>query len=109
MDFDSAPFGVVGLETAAAVVHDRLVRSGRLSMTRFAALFSSGPARAFGLPGGTLAPGSPADLTLFDPAARWTVEPAAFRSLSRNSPFSGWELTGRPAVTIVAGRIVGRG
>jgi dihydroorotase len=106
VDFDSAPFGVVGLETAAAVVHDRLVRSGRLPLDRFAALFSAGPARCFGLPGGTLAPGAPGDVTLFDPAERWTVDPASFRSLSRNTPFAGWELTGRPAATVVGGRIV---
>ena len=108
VDFDSAPFGVIGLETAAAVVHDRLVRSGRLSLSKFASLFSAGPARVFGLPGGTLARGAPADVTLFDPAARWTVDPAAFRSLARNSPFSKWELVGQPAATIVGGRIVWR-
>jgi dihydroorotase len=106
IDFDSAPFGVVGLETAAAVVHDRLVRPGRLPLDRFAALLSAGPARCFGLPGGTLAQGAPGDVTLFDPAERWTVDPAAFRSLSRNTPFAGWELTGRPAATVVGGRIV---
>jgi dihydroorotase len=99
---------VIGLETAAAVVLDRLVRSGRLSLSKFAELFSTGPARIFGLPGGTLAPGAPADVTLFDPAARWTVEPSAFRSLARNSPFSKWELVGRPAATLVGGRIVWR-
>jgi dihydroorotase len=108
VDFDSAPFGVVGLETAAAVVHDRLVRPGRLALARFAELFSAGPARVFGLAGGSLAPGMPGDVTIFDPERRWTVEPAAFRSLSRNSPFAGWELTGRPAATVVAGRVVWR-
>jgi dihydroorotase len=106
VDFDSAPFGVVGLETAAAVVHTRLVVAGRLSLARFVELFSAGPARCFALPGGTLAPGSPGDVTLFDPAARWTVDPASFRSLSRNTPFAGWELTGRPAATVVEGRVV---
>ena len=105
-DFETAPFGVVGLETAAAVVHDRLVRAGRLSLARFVELFSTGPARCFGLAGGTLAPGSPADVTLFDPAAQWTVDPASFRSLSRNTPFAGWKLTGQPAATVVGGRIV---
>ena len=74
VEFDAAPFGVVGLETAAAVVFDRLVAPGRLSLARYAELFSAGPARAFGLPGGTLAPGSPADVTLFDPRRRWTVD-----------------------------------
>ncbi len=108
LDFETAPFGVVGFETAAAVVYDRLVTKGRLSLRRFAELFSRGPARAFGLPGGSLAPGSPADVTLFDPAARWTVEPASFRSLSRNTPFTGWELTGRPVATVVGGRIAWR-
>jgi len=106
LDFITAPFGVVGLETAAAVVHDRLVRSGRLSLARFAEVFSAGPARAFGLPGGTLAAGSPANVTLFDPGARWKVDPARFESLSRNTPFTGWELVGAPAGTIVEGRVV---
>lgn len=106
VDFDAAPFGVVGLETAAAVVHDRLVRSGRLSILRFAEVFSTAPARIFGLPGGLLAPGAPADITIFDPSNRWTVDPTAFRSSSRNTPFAAWELTGRPAATVVAGRVV---
>ncbi len=108
VEFDGAPFGVVGLETAAAVVHDRLVSPGRLSLRRFAELFSTGPARAFGLPGGTLAPGSPADVTLFDPRKRWTVDPAHFVSLGRSTPFAGWELVGVPVGTIVGGRIVWR-
>lgn len=106
VEFDAAPFGVVGLETAAAVVHDRLVAPGRLSLRRFAELFSVGPAKAFGLPGGTLAPGSPGDVTLFDPQKRWTVDPAGFVSLGRSTPFAGWELLGAPAATIVGGRVV---
>ena len=106
VDFDAAPFGVVGLETAAAVVHDRLVVASRLSLRRFAELFSRGPAAAFRLPGGSLAPGSPADVTLFDPRARWTIDPSRFRSRSRNTPFAGWELTGRPAATVVGGRVI---
>jgi dihydroorotase len=106
VDFDGAPFGVVGLETAAAVVHDRFVVSGRLPLSRFVELFSTGPARAFRLPGGTLAPGSPADVTLFDPARRWKVDPSRFVSLGRSTPFAGWELMGGPAGTIVGGRAV---
>ena len=106
LDFGTAPFGVVGFETAAAVVYDRLVRSGRLSLTRFAEVFSAGPARALNLPGGILAPGSPANLTLFDPECRWTVDPSRFESLSRNTPFAGWELVGVPVVTIVEGRVI---
>jgi dihydroorotase len=108
VEFDAAPFGVVGLETAAAVVFDRLVAPGRLPLARFAELFSAGPARAFGLPGGTLAPGSPADVTLFDPRRRWTVDPTQFVSLGRSTPFAGWELVGAPAATVVGGRVVWR-
>lgn len=108
VEFDAAPFGVVGLETAAAVIFDRLVASGRLSVTRFAELFSAGPARVFGLPGGTLAPGSPADVTIFDPERRWTVDPSRFVSLGRSTPFAGWDLVGAPAVTVVGGRVVWR-
>jgi len=106
VEFDNAPFGVVGLETAVSVVYDRLVARGRLSLERFAALFGAGPAKAFGLPGGTLAPGSPADLTLFDPETRWKVDPTRFVSKGRSTPFAGWELGGAPAATIVAGTIV---
>ena len=106
VEFDAAPFGVVGLETAASVVHDRLVARGRLSLERFVALFSAGPARVFGLPGGTLAPGSPADVTVFDPEARWKVEPHRFLSKGRSTPFAGWELSGAPVATIVGGVVI---
>jgi dihydroorotase len=106
VEFDAAPFGVVGLETAASVVHDRLVLRGRLALPRFAGLFSAGPAKVFGLPGGTLAAGSPADLTLFDPEARVRVDPNRFLSKGRSSPFAGWELTGAPSATIVGGSVV---
>jgi len=106
VEFNVAPFGIVGLETAAALVYDALVRTGRLPLRRFVELFSPGPASAFGLPGGSLAPGSPADVTLFDPERRWTVDPSRFESLSRNTPFAGRELVGSPAATVVAGRVV---
>ena len=68
--------------------------------------FSTGPARCFGLPGGTLAPGSPADVTLFDPETRWKVDPSRFLSKGRNTPFADWELTGAPAATFVGGSLV---
>jgi dihydroorotase len=106
VDFNSAPFGIVGLETAASLVHDRLVRTGRLSWRRFSELFSAGPARAFGLPGGSLSVGSPADVTIFDPETRWTVDPSRFESLSRNTPFAGVALVGAPAAVFVGGRLV---
>jgi dihydroorotase len=106
VDFDTAPFGIVGLETAASVVHDRFVARGRFGLDRFVALLSAGPARVFGLPGGTLSPGSPADVTLFDPEARWKVDPQKFVSKGRSTPFAGWDLVGAPAATIVGGTIV---
>jgi dihydroorotase len=105
VDFDAAPFGIVGLETAVSVVHDRLVLRGKLALARLPALFSAGPARAFALPGGTLAVGSPADVTLFDPEARVKVDPDRFLSKGRSTPFAGWELTGAPAATIVGGSV----
>lgn len=108
VDFETAPFGIVGLETAAALVFDRLVARDNLSVARFAALFSAGPARAFGLPGGSLPVGSPADVTLFDPLKTWTVDPARFSSLARNTPFAGWKLTGAPVATVVAGAVAWR-
>ena len=108
VDFNAAPFGIVGLETAAALVYDRLVTTGRLTLARFAEVFSAGAARAFGLPGGTLSAGSPADVTLFDPRRLWRVDSSRFLSLSRNTPFEGWELTGAPAATIVGGRVIWR-
>jgi dihydroorotase len=106
VDFDSAPFGIVGLETAVSVVYDRFVSRGRLPLDRFVALFSAGPAKVFGLPGGTLAKGSPADVTLFDPEKRWKVDPAKFLSKGRSTPFAGWDLVGVPAATVVAGKVV---
>jgi dihydroorotase len=67
---------------------------------------SVAPTRAMGLPGGRLTTGSVADVTVFDPNAKWKVEPKSFLSKSRNTPFAGWELTGKPAATIVEGRVV---
>ena len=73
---------------------------------RFVEVFSSSPAKAFGLPGGTLSPGAPGDVTLFDPRRRWKVEAARFLSLSRNTPFEGLLVTGRVVRTVVGGRTV---
>ncbi|HEU4367097.1 MAG TPA: dihydroorotase [Methylomirabilota bacterium] len=104
-EFDRAAFGIVGLETAVGLLLDRLVRPGILPLPTLVARLSRDPARLLGLPGGSLAPGSPADLTILDPSAEWTVDPARFESRSRNTPFGGWTLTGRPWMTIVGGRI----
>jgi dihydroorotase len=105
VEFSAAPFGVVGLETTVSLCLDRLVRGGVIDLARLVELLSTGPARAFGLPGGTLAPGGPADLTLLDLDKTVTVEPAGFRSKGRNTPFGGWQLTGAPVGTVVGGRV----
>jgi dihydroorotase len=106
VEFTLAPFGIVGLETNLALCHDRLVRSGLISLSRLVELFSTAPARVLGVPGGTLAEGSTADVTLFDPEAEVTVEASSFRSKSRNTPFEGWALRGRAVGTILGGRSV---
>jgi dihydroorotase len=105
-EFDRAAFGIVGLETAVGLMLDRLVRPGLLPLSTLISRLSRDPARLLGLPGGHLAPGAPADLTILDPAAEWTVDPARFQSRSRNTPFGGWPVTGRPWKTIVGGGIV---
>lgn len=107
-EFELAPFGILGLETTVALGLDRLVRPGIVALPRFVELLTAGPARAFGLPGGTLAEGSPADVTVLDLERRWQVRPASFVSRSRNSPFGGWDVRGAAVVTIVGGRIVHR-
>lgn len=104
-EFDEAPNGIIGLETALGLAITELVETGLLTLPELVARMSSIPARIFGLPGGTLAPGAPADVTVFDPALEWTVRPQEFHSRSRNTPFAGRRLTGRPTVTIVRGQI----
>ena len=84
----------------------RVVGEGVIDLPTMIERMSCQPARAFNLPGGSLAEGRPADVTVFDPEARWTVDPSALLSKSRNTPFAGWELTGRPTMTIVEGRVV---
>ena len=104
-EFDRAAFGIVGLETAVGLLMDCLVRPGTLPLATLVARLSRDPARLLGLPGGSLAAGAPADLTLLDPDASWTVDPSKFVSRSRNTPFGGWTVTGRPWKTIVGGRV----
>ncbi len=106
LEFDRAPFGIVGLETAVALCVDRLVHAGVLSLSRLVELLSTNPARVLNLPGGTLEEGGPADITILDPDASVTVRAAQFRSRGRNTPFEGWSLKGAVAATIVGGRPV---
>ena len=104
-EFDYAPFGIVGLETAWGLALT-LVDEGTLSVEQVVALLTVQPARAFGLSKGTLAVGADADVTIVDPEAQWVVEPERFRSKGRNTPFSGWKLKGRVVTTVVGGRMV---
>jgi len=106
--WDDAPFGLVGLETTVGVVLTHLVTPGVITLTRAITLLSSNPARILGLPAGTLAAGSPADLTLIDLAREWTVDPMTFASKARNTPFAGWRLRGKVYATVVGGVIVMR-
>jgi dihydroorotase len=105
-EFDDAPNGIIGLETALGLAITELVETGLLTLCDLIDRMSTTPARIFKLPGGTLAPGAPADVTISDPTAQWTVDPTRFYSRSRNTPFSGRRLTGRADVTIVRGQIV---
>ncbi len=106
--YEEAAFGIIGLETAVPLLLDRLVGAGLVDLKRLVALLSTNPARALSLPGGSLAPGSPGDVTLLDLRRRRNVDPARFLSKSRNTPFAGWSLTGWPVATIVGGRVVFR-
>jgi dihydroorotase len=105
-EFDRAASGIVGLETAAPLLLDRLVRPGLLDLTTLVARLTVGPARALNLPGGTLSSGAAADITILDPERELTVDPNRFHSKGRNSPFGGWKATGVPWMTVVGGRIV---
>ncbi len=102
-EFDDAPFGVVGLETALGVAVAELVETGLLDLPELVDRMACAPARIMGLPGGTLEEGAPADVVVFDPAERWTVDPDRFASKSRNTPFAGRELVGRVRRTLVGG------
>ena len=102
VEFDLAPFGVIGLETAFAVCFDRLVRTKIIALPKLIDLMSSGPARTFNLPGGTLRTGSPGDVVLLDVESKWQVT-NTFRSKASNSPFIGETLQGRVVATIVGG------
>ncbi|HOC93828.1 MAG TPA: dihydroorotase [bacterium] len=106
VSYDDAPFGLVGLETTLAVLVTRLVETGAAPLELLISKLTAGPAAALGLNAGSLAPGAPADIVLFDPAAEWTVDSSKFFSKGRNCPFNGWRVRGRVAATVAAGNIV---
>lgn len=105
VEFDQAAHGVTGLETALPLTL-HLVQDGVLSLSEAIQKLTVNPARILGLPYGTLSVGRPADLTIFDTRARWRLDPLASRSRSQNTPFAGWELTGKVRLTMVDGRVV---
>jgi dihydroorotase len=106
VEFDRAPFGIIGLETAVSLTLDRLVHTGVITLRRMVQLMSVNPSRILNVPGGTLRPGRPADVTIIAPSVPVTIDLSKSRSLSRNSPFDGWTLKGAVAATIVGGRTV---
>ncbi|HET6680099.1 MAG TPA: dihydroorotase [Gemmatimonadaceae bacterium] len=105
-EFADAPNGIIGLETALAVVTTWLVRPGIIDVPTLVERMAVAPARVFGVPGGSLRRGAVADVTVFDPDRAWTVDPAALRTKGRNTPYAGQQLYGRAMCTIVGGRIV---
>jgi dihydroorotase len=105
-EFDDAPNGIIGLETALSIALQQLVRPGLIDLSTMIERMSAAPARLWHLPGGSLGRGQVADVVVFDPDATWTVDPARIRSRSRNSPWLGEELPGVVRWTIVGGRVV---
>src|ERR1700720_1869983 len=109
IEFERALFGITGLETALGIAITRLHREQKIPLARIVELFTAGPARVVDLRGrGTLARGSHADITILDPKKRWTFDASKSLSKSHNTPFDGWQLTGKVVATIVGGRLVHR-
>ncbi len=104
-EFERCPFGITGLETAVGLTLAELVHKGRISVTRMIELFTTGPANILGLKRGTLKPGAPGDVTVFDTEFEWTYDVQQSCSKSRNSPFHGRSFRGGPSVTVVGGEI----
>lgn len=109
LGFQEAPFGIIGLETALPLFIRALIEPRVIDWPRLIAAMSTRPAELLGVPGGTLRPGAPADVTIIAPDVEWTIDAAAMRSKSRNTPFHGWKVRGRAALTIVGGEVRYRG
>jgi dihydroorotase len=105
LELDRAPFGILGLETAVGLSITRLIVPGRIDWSRLVAAMSTLPAKILGIDRGTLCVGAIGDVTVIDPNMPWEVDASTFRSKSVNTPFHGWQLTGRAVATIVGGRI----
>ena len=105
-EFEKCPFGIIGLETALGIALDRLLHSGKINIHRLVEMFTVNPARILGLDRGTLAPGAPADVTVFSTDQQWIYDVNKSFSKSRNTPFDGASFRGGAVATIVAGQIV---
>jgi dihydroorotase len=109
LEYDRAPFGITGLETAVGLAFEKLVHSGLIDLKRFVELFSTNPAKIFRLENrGTLKVGSIADITILDPDLKWSYKSSESKSKSKNTPFDNWDFNGAAVATIVGGRIVYR-
>jgi dihydroorotase len=107
MEFDCAPFGIIGLETALGLILTEFYHTGLLTLPLIVERMAAAPARILKLKHkGMLAPGADADITIVDPDYEWVVDEHALQSKSKNSPFIGWKLKGRAAMTIAAGQVV---
>jgi dihydroorotase len=107
LEYDRAPFGITGLETAVGLAYEKLVHTGIINLTKLIELYSTNPAKIFKLKNrGTLKVGSIADITILDPDIEWTYKASDSKSKSKNSPFDGWKFTGAAVATIVGGKIV---
>jgi dihydroorotase len=107
-EFESCPFGILGLETAIGVTLEQMVHPGSIGVARMVQLFTTGPARILGIERGTLSRGAPGDLTIFSLDREWTYDVNKSFSKSRNSPFDGKSFKGGPVATVVAGEVVWR-
>lgn len=105
-EFQAAAFGMIGLETSLGLVISKAVETGVITLAEAVKKMTAAPAQILGLPAGRLSVQSPADITILDPNAEWTVDPERFFSKSRNTPFGGWRLKGRAVTTIVGGQVV---
>jgi dihydroorotase len=108
VEFQLAPFGIVGLETSLALTITGLVEPGIISLERAIELMTAAPAKILDLPAGQLYEGGPASICIFDPTAEWVVEPNTFHTLSRNTPFAGVTLRGLVKKTFWRGQVVYR-
>ncbi len=106
VEFDEAPFGIIGLETALPLTYGELVAKGVISLPELVKKFTAGPAEILGMENYSLAEGNPADLVVFDPEEHYTIDKEKFKSNSRNTPFDGWKVQCRVKLTMVGGKIV---